>query len=250
MRNWKTKNGFEIIRVLSGRSNAYLISYDNTFILVDTGKKEAFKTLLKNIESFNITVEDIRFLVLTHTHFDHCQSARRIKEISDCQIIVSALAENSIKNGYAPLPDGTYLVTKLIARLGRFIGKRKFGFEPFHPDIFVDGAFDLKKSDRGIRIIETKGHSVDSVSILVDSEIAIVGDALFGVFHNSVFPPYSDDIAKMLESWGKLLNTDCKVFLPGHGKEIERSLLEKEYSRNAQKYKRQLREMGYEPVNL
>jgi hypothetical protein len=47
----------------------------------------------------------------------------------------------------------------------------------------------------------------------------------------------------MLESWGKLLNTDCKVFLPGHGKEIERSLLEKEYSRNALKYKSLLSEI-------
>lgn len=69
----------------------------------------------------------------------------------------------------------------------------------------------------------------------MDNEIAIVGDAMFGVFNNSVSPPYADDTEKMIESWGKLLNSGCNIFLPGHGKAIKRSLLEKEFTINALK---------------
>jgi len=175
MKTWKTKNGFEIIRVLSGRSNAYLISYNNIFILADTGKKAALKTLSKNIELLNISVGDLNFLLLTHTHFDHCQSAKRIKQISNCSIITSLVAEDFIKKGYTKLPDGTIQATKLIAGLGNLIGEIKFGYEPFQADIFVEKEYDLNISDKNLKIIATPGHSPDSISIIVDNEIAIVG---------------------------------------------------------------------------
>lgn len=132
MRTWKTKNGCKINKVLSGRSNAYLIIKNSDFILVDTGKKSSFVTLSKKIDSFNITVEDISVLILTHTHFDHCQSARKIKEKSDCKVIASRIASDSIKNGYSKLPDGTFLTTKLIARLGRIIGKKNLDLNLFN----------------------------------------------------------------------------------------------------------------------
>lgn len=237
MRNWNTKSGFRINRVLSGRSNAYMIEYGNIHVLVDTGKKAAFKTLSKNIESLNQSVGDLKFVLLTHTHFDHCQSARKIKEISNCSIITSKDAAESIKKGYTKLPDGVFPVTKLIAGLGNLIGERKFGFEPFQADIFVENEFNLPKSDSKLKIIATPGHSPDSISIIVDNDIAIVGDAMFGVFKNSVFPPYADDTVKMIESWGKLLNSECTIFLPGHGRAIKRNLLEKEYSKYKLKYK-------------
>lgn len=231
MKSWTTKNGVKIIRVLSGRSNAYLILKDDKIILADTGKKSSFNTLSKNIAFLNLTIKDITLMILTHTHFDHCQSAKKITEISDCQVIVSSAAADSIKNGYTKLPSGTFLTTKLIARLGRLIGKNKFGYEPFQPDIWVNGSYDLNIGSGVIRITETPGHSADSISLIVDNEIAIVGDAMVGIFKNSVFPPYADDISQMINSWGKLLQTDCQTFLPGHGRQIKRDLLQKEYAK-------------------
>lgn len=51
---------------------------------------------------------------------------------------------------------------------------------------------------------------------------------MFGIFPNSIFPPFADDIQGLLKSWKKLLETNCSVFLPGHGREIKRELVEKE----------------------
>ena len=67
--------------------------------------------------------------------------------------------------------------------------------------------------------------------MIVDNEIAIVGDAMLRFFKNSVFPPFADDIKEMIKSWGKLLKTECNLFLPGHGKEIKRELLQREYNK-------------------
>jgi glyoxylase-like metal-dependent hydrolase (beta-lactamase superfamily II) len=46
-------------------------------------------------------------------------------------------------------------------------------------------------------------------------------------------PPYADNTDKMIKNWKRLLNTDCKIFLPGHGNEIKRELLKKQYDRYA-----------------
>lgn len=228
----KTKNNNLVIQVLLGRNNVYLIATSSTLVLVDTGKASSFETLFKNIVSLGIKFEDIAVLILTHTHFDHCQSAKIIKEQTDCKVITSYKSVNYLKDGYAPLPKGTSFPTKLISKLGQRIGKRKFRFEPFQADILVHSTYHLNIPDCEINIIETPGHSVDSISIIVDNEIALVGDAMFGVFKNYIFPPFSDDIGKMIESWAKLLRTTCPVFLPGHGNAISKKRLQKQYEKH------------------
>ncbi len=236
MKSWETSNGYGIYQVLSGRSNSYFISTGTLNILVDTGKESAYNRLKLNIDSLKLTNKKITFLILTHTHFDHCQNAAKIKEQENCTIIVSEKEKKSIENGYTSLPNGTLVFTRLISFLGNWIGKKRFGYKPFIPDILLDEEFDLMDYGLNIKLIKTEGHSSGSISVIVDNEIAIVGDAIFGVFKNSVFPPYADKIEEMIESWGKLLNTDCNIFLPGHGKEVRRELLQKDYDKNARKH--------------
>jgi len=237
MKTWLTINGCKIHRVLSGRSNAYLIPCHNNSILVDTGKKTAFGKLCSRLDSLSIPVEKIQTLVLTHTHFDHCQSAKQIMDRSNCRIIVSDKARENIRDGFTRLSRGTSFMTDFLSKTGNSIGQAGFGYEPFQADTFVRGNLTIYEGKSVIRIIETKGHSDDSVSILVDNEIAIVGDVMFGIFGNSIFPPYADDIPEMLESWKVLLETDCKTFLPGHGGEIPRNRLEKELHKYSGKFK-------------
>jgi len=229
MKSWETKNGYKIYKVLGGRSNSYLISYKNSNVLVDTGKASAYSRLNKNIDSIELANPEISSLILTHTHFDHCQSASKLKEQKNCKIIVSEKAKEFIENGYTPLPKGTMTMFKLLSRIGRMLGKHRFGYRGFEPDLLVKDNIALEGLH--VDIIATEGHSSDSISVIVDNEIAIVGDAMFGIFKNSVFPPFADNIDEMVKSWGLLLNTSCKTFLPGHGKEINRELLQKEYEK-------------------
>jgi hydroxyacylglutathione hydrolase len=76
MKTWKTKNGSNIFRILSGRSNAFLISSNNLNVLVDTGHDRLWQKLKKNLDNHNIKIID--YLILTHTHFDHAGNAARI----------------------------------------------------------------------------------------------------------------------------------------------------------------------------
>ena len=105
--------------------------------------------------------------------------------------------------------------TKLIERLG---------YEPTDFDVSVDGEFRLEPFGFPGYVLPTPGHSPGSISAIIDDEIAIVGDAMFGVFAGSVFPPFADDVRLMVESWKKLLDTGCGTYLPGHGSERSKNL--------------------------
>jgi glyoxylase-like metal-dependent hydrolase (beta-lactamase superfamily II) len=235
MKSWKTKNGYEVSQVLSGRSNSYFISTERLNILVDTGTESVYNKLMKNIGLLKLTKNKIALLILTHTHFDHCQSAYKIKEKEKCEIAMGKNEEEFAKNGYTALPKGTSSITRLISDLGNRIGKKQSGYKAFIPDILVDEEFDLEDCGLNIKLIKTEGHSSGSISVIVDNEIAIVGDTMFGLFKNSIYPPFADNPTEMINSWKKLINTDCNIFLPGHGKEISREILQKEYDKNSRK---------------
>jgi len=236
MKMWKTVNRNEIFLVLSGRTNVYLIPTSQGNVLVDTGVKSTYRHLRKRISAIHLISESIDYLVLTHTHFDHCQNARRIKEKDGCQIILGAEEAEFTVKGKTPIPGGTFSFTRFVVRIGRMLEERQFGYKPFTGDKLVHDDFTLIDEDIKIRLLSTPGHSIGSISIIVDNDIALVGDTLFGVFKDSIFPPFADDIPSVIRSWAKLLNTGCQVFLPGHGSEIKRELLEKEYHKYAAKY--------------
>ncbi len=227
MKFWQTKSGFTVYQLLGGRSNSYVITNGIDALVVDTGKLTSYSTLIARLQSLNIPLSAVRYLVLTHTHFDHCQAAAKFIENSGCLVIASVLEQEFAKRGFTPLPKGITPVTKVIARIAQFLKQKWFSYAPFSVDVAVRETYALNAPFEGIQIVATPGHSVGSISIIVDAELAIVGDALFGVFPNTILPPYADDVDRMRQSWRLLLNTSCSTFLPGHGRAISRELLNK-----------------------
>ena len=69
------------------------------------------------------------------------------------------------------------------------------------------------------------------MSLIIDDEIAIVGDAMFGVLKKSIYPPYADNSKELINSWEKLLSTNCKLFLPAHGSANSRKQLKQNLGR-------------------
>jgi len=59
---------------------------------------------------------------------------------------------------------------------------------------------------------------------------------MLGICRNSIFPPFADNIRELLKSWEILLETECHLFLPGHGKAISRELLQHESLKYTIKY--------------
>jgi glyoxylase-like metal-dependent hydrolase (beta-lactamase superfamily II) len=229
MKTWTTKSGYRIIQILSGRSNVFLLTNGKQHILIDTSPKSKWDKLVKRLEDLDI--KHIDYLILTHTHFDHAGNAHSITQRYNSKVIVHREEAAYLTSGDNIVPNGTNPFTRILVRLfaKRFLQGCRY--KPCQYDILVDSSFDLSSFGFNATIIHTPGHSIGSMSVVVENEVAVVGDAMFGVFPGSVFPPYATDVKQMIDSWGVLLKTGCSLFLPAHGSANSRSLLQKDYDK-------------------
>lgn len=223
--------GTVVYRIISGRSNVFLVKNQTVTFLVDTSPARKWKLLQQRLSRLGIG--SIDFLILTHTHFDHAANACLIKEKYGAKAIVHISEQRFLEAGENIIPEGTNRVSRTLIKVFKPLFKARFRYKGVNADIQVTDKLDLSPYGINAEVIHTPGHTPGSVSVIVDNEIALVGDSMFGVFPGSAFPPFSNDVPAMIHSWDKLLSTGCKWFLPSHGSEVSRELLHKEF----QKYK-------------
>jgi glyoxylase-like metal-dependent hydrolase (beta-lactamase superfamily II) len=227
VKNIITKSGVSITKMLGGRSNVFLIKAGDMVLLVDTSPALFKKQLLNSIRNKNI--HSIDYLILTHTHFDHAGNAAIIKEKYAAKVIVHRNEAEYLLTGNSPVPAGTNSFTKWLVKHPGALAAKYYTYKGCKADMLVSDVIEMPVKNAQIKIIHTPGHSAGSVSVIIDEEIALVGDTLFGTYPGSCFPPFADDVPQLIRSWGILLDTGCKYFYPAHGGVIHRSLLEEAF---------------------
>lgn len=215
----ETTKGNKIIQLLSGRSNVFLVKhYSGTSMVVDTGVKLVRRFLTDALTKYQNPRPD--YLVLTHSHFDHAGNAAFIRKSTGAKIVIHEAEADYLRTGGMKIPEGTYAFTRTLVSLAHKVNF-KLGSEPCIVDVEIVGAYNPPDMP-GIQLIHTPGHSAGSMSIIIDDEIALVGDTMINVSLFNVFPPFADNVEALKQSWQKLLETGCHSFLPAHGGVISR----------------------------
>jgi glyoxylase-like metal-dependent hydrolase (beta-lactamase superfamily II) len=227
MDTWTTRSHCAVRRVLAGRSNAFLLSSGAGRMLVDTGRGNRWPDLQNRLAQAG--VDRLDALVLTHTHFDHAENARGLRDAYGAKVMVQESEAGYLERGDSPLPAGCVLPTRVFTRRLRGVLGPWFRYDGCPADEAVRDHLDLAPWGFSGYLLHTPGHCRGAMSLILDDEIAVVGDTMVNVGPWSVFPPFADDVAELLESWRRLLDTGCRVFLPGHGTAIGRPLLEQRY---------------------
>ncbi len=237
MKTYPTKTNENIYKILSGRCNCFLIESQNRHLLVDTGRENRWKTLAKRLAQLGVTHESLAGVILTHSHFDHAENTANIKKKYKTAIIIHKSEADYLQRGENPPVKGSTFVTKLMTDMinPQWL-LQHLRYKPVEPDIFVEEKYDLHDLGFNGYIIHTPGHSPGSMSVIIDHEIALVGDTMFGVFPGSVFPPFAENPELMVMSWKKLLDTGCSIYLPAHGLERSRDVLRRQYNKYKKEY--------------
>ncbi|MBN1255406.1 MAG: MBL fold metallo-hydrolase [Deltaproteobacteria bacterium] len=224
-----------IVRIHMTSSNVYVVKSGGKAILIDTGMKKKEKKIIAALQRINVSPRDIKLIILTHTHYDHCGSLKALKDITKAKILVHKAEAECLKEGYCDLPKGTMWFSKAMAAIGRTLAKKMAEYDAVDPDITISRRFDLHPYGIDGYVLPTPGHTAGSISIIIDEKHAIVGDTLFHIVKHSVFPPYANDQKTLLSSWEKLLAVGCEYFYPGHGKPFMRAKFEKTYEKRSNK---------------
>jgi hydroxyacylglutathione hydrolase len=226
----------KIRRIRFSYASAFLLYNREAVVLVDTGQAGNEDKFLEAMSDLQKPLEDLRLIILTHTHFDHAGGARKIRALTGAPLVVHSSEAGFLQQGRTPFPRGTRWKGKLLIALSKVLARRLSAYPPVEPDLLVEDALSL--SDYGIpgEVIHTAGHTAGSLSVLLESGEAIVGDNVFNISPKTYYPPFANDRAGVLQSWERYINSGVKTLLPAHGRRVKIEALVRELPAARKRY--------------
>ncbi|MCL5101690.1 MAG: MBL fold metallo-hydrolase [Candidatus Parvarchaeota archaeon] len=199
-----------------------LEAMDGSLILVDTGMPNSQQKIVSYINSIGKSVSDVKYILLTHAHIDHMGSAADIKKLSNAMLGINERGIGFVDGSSGlEFPDASKaknLKTRIMLKIAkRFVGAKKPKF--VKPDMILKEGIFPKHMHLNARVLETPGHTQDSISIyLADSKTVIVGDLMFGNTDKLIAPKFYDDYIALLGSVKKIRDLNPDLICVSHGK--------------------------------
>lgn len=173
-----------------------------TYVIVDENNKDSI--IVDPSWNLEIIFEYLkrnslsnRYIINTHSHFDHIYGNEQVKSKTGAKVIQHKLS-------------------------------------PLEKDIEVDEGELVEFGDSKIKIIHTPGHSRDSICLIVDDKIMLTGDTVFVGSCGRLDLPGGNPHEMFDSIYSKLVNLDGNLtILPGHHYGSSKtSTLQKEFESN------------------
>ncbi len=191
----------------------FLIETKEGLILVDSGTPGNGKKIVTEITRLGKSLDDVKYVVFTHSHGDHIGSAHELKDIlPDAKFGIES-------SGVSYLQEGKIRNPVLHSSLQKFL----FGLaRPFIVRGVKGTKVDLELKDgklvEGVEIMKTPGHTSDSISIyLPEIGSVIVGDMLQGTKRGLKYPNIYEDFEELKRSVERIKKLKPKMVYVSHG---------------------------------
>lgn len=230
-----------------GRVNSFLIE-DDELTLIDTGASGQTGRILDAVRQTGREAEDIRHILLTHSHPDHSGNAAELKQLTGAKLYMHPAEVPLVRQGDVPKPDDPYfpgLVQKLMYNL--MIKNSPGTIQPVEVDEEI-GDGDWLPLAGGIHVIHVPGHSAGQLAFFMPGQrnVLFAADTAMNMFGLGYSVFYEDEEMAM-HSLERLSTFDFDIACFGHG----RSMLHEAAERFRHKFlKPPVQQAGRQPQYL
>jgi hydroxyacylglutathione hydrolase len=219
----------EIYKLSLGICNCYLVKEDG-LIMVDAGPPNQVSKLRMELQTLSIKPEDISLLLLTHGHNDHVGSTSAVKALTNCKVAINHREKEWVEQARHPIPPGIGVWGVIVRTMMR--GMTPFmKFPASSVDITLeDTEFPLHPFGVNGKVLHTPGHTSGSMSLLLDTGEAFVGDLAMNGLPMRIgpgMPIFGDNRDTVKASWKLLLDSGAKWIYPAHGNPFSADALQK-----------------------
>jgi glyoxylase-like metal-dependent hydrolase (beta-lactamase superfamily II) len=185
--------------------NVFIIESEE-LALVDSGVKGSEKIIFQKVRAMGRRPNEIKKLILTHSHPDHIGAAAEIVAATGCKVIAHPaertwIEDPAVQKAERPVPGFDSLVSG-----------------PVRIDRTVTDGEDISIAGFGLKVVHTPGHSPGSITLWSPAErVAMTGDA---VPVPGDLPIY-DDAFETLGSMRRLRSLGMEVMLSAWAEPLE-----------------------------
>ena len=169
-------------------ASTHIIDTGEGLIMLDSGYQHSLYLVLENMRALGLDPKNIKYIVHTHGHIDHCGATRALVEMTGARTFIGE-ADKDYVNGVLPLSWAKELELDL---------------EEFEADVVINDGDTIKLGNTTLTAVATPGHTPGTMSYVFD--VYRDGKALTAALHGGA--GLNSLTKKFLDEYG--LSYDCR----------------------------------------
>jgi metallo-beta-lactamase class B len=189
--------------------SAILITGDSGHILIDGGTERGADLIASNIRKLGFRLQDVKYLLHSHEHFDHVGGTARLQQLTGAQLIASPAAAKVFASGVSGPEDPQ-------------AGMHK-PFPSVHVDRTVRDGEMVRLGNLALTAMATPGHTPGALSWhwgSCDGPICrriVYADSLSPISSDTYrFSDHPEYLAAYRASLAKVAAVECDILLTPH----------------------------------
>jgi metallo-beta-lactamase class B len=189
---------------------AFLITTPQGHILINSNLESSVPQIKESVEKLGYRFRDIKILLISHAHFDHCASSARIKQLTGAKYMVMDADVREIQDG------------------GRsdfqYSHSRESFFNPAKVDRVLHDGYEVRLGGAVLTAHLTPGHTKGCTTWALKLQdngkiynVVIIGspnvNPRYKLVHNTQYPQIAQDYER---TFATLKALPCDIFLGAH----------------------------------
>ncbi len=187
--------------------------------LVDVGLFGKADYKIRSLQQMGIDLEDVKRVILTHTHFDHIGCLSEIqKRIPGAELWVHTLEAVPLEQGDERTVYGMEMFREM-CQMQYGLTSGAFTFQVHRK---LQGGENITVGGMDWEILHIPGHSMGGIALYHrPKKILIPGDVLYADYSIGRYDLHGANASELRKSLLRLAELDVDVLLPGHNRIVK-----------------------------